>query len=360
MNVNDEFRPMDTDNFKRIDGEIRSAPFSLFRPSDWNGDLVLLVHGSLPEIFEGLAHGLMTEGFGIGFATYTGGEGKALKTITLNTQIVQDRFTSDFEKPDRTYLYGFSRGAATVTKLVETAPVRYDGVLTVCGGNGGSQLAWEHFFTARVLFDYYFPGVLPGDALHVPNPPHYMEEFEAEVAPEIAAAIAADPAAAREMAAVDQYHLEYEDFDELAKGIVQSLAVHTFGVNDLLAAAGGNPFDNRAIVYTGTADDDALNAGVARLRADPQATAYLNAWYEPNGTIDGTPILVVHTTRDPMVPEQLHNDKYQALVERTGNGPFFVRRRVDRFGHCTFTPGELADHFTDLVTWAENGVRPGS
>jgi hypothetical protein len=38
----------------------------------------------------------------------------------------------------------------------------------------------------------------------------------------------------------------------------------------------------------------------------------------------------------------------QRSVSGTGNG----------YGHCTFTPSELATAFLDLVLWAEHGVKP--
>ena len=243
-----------------------------------------------------------------------------------------------------------------MTNLLETSPERYDGVLSVCGGNGGSQLAWDYFFTARVLFDYFFPDLLPGDPLSMPalDP----DSFFNDVAPDIVEAILMNPAAAQEMAAVDQYNLQYNDFDELANGIAQSLVVHSIGANDMIIFANGNPFDNTQTVYTGTNDDTALNAGIVRLGADPQARQKLHVWHEPNGSIGGTPVLVLHTSRDPFVPELATNDRYEALVQSTGNADFLVRRVVDRFGHCDFSNEELASHFSDLVTWVETGVRP--
>jgi hypothetical protein len=170
----------------------------------------------------------------------------------------------------------------------------------------------------------------------------------------------ANPEPAYQMAGVEQYDLRYDGFDELVSGIVQSLAVHTIGVNHLLQAAQGNPFDNTDTVYSGIVHDEALNAGVARLSADPQARAYLRVWYEPDGTIAETPILLLHTTRDPSVPEQRNNDKYASLVQGTGNGEFLVRRTVARFGHCTFSGPELLGiHFPALVSWVESGEPPG-
>jgi hypothetical protein len=349
--------------FTRIDGEIRGYPYSLFRPNNWNGDLVLLVHGSLPEFydfhFEKLAPELAAQGFGVGFTSMgqeTGsGEGAALKEVTLNTRLVQAQFTAQFEAPNRTYLYGFSRGATNITQLLETSPVHYDGVFSVCGGNGGAQVAWNYFLNARVLFDYYFPAVIPGDPLN--STVSDLDGFFMLV-PDIIAAIVTNPNAAIEMAGVDQYALVYSDFNELIGGIVESLAIPITSVNALIHDIGGNPFDNTGTTYTGSSNDAALNAGVARFTADQRATNYLRTWGKPNGSIGGTPYLVLHTSGDSIVHERFHNDYYQSLVQSTGNIDYFLRRVVDRTGHCTFSNEELAAHFSDLVNWVETGVKP--
>lgn len=344
----------------RIDGEIAGHEYSLLRPESWNGDLVLLVHGSIPNDFEALAPGLTAQGFGVAFVTLTAsvgdGDEDAYRIVTIATRQVQSQFTSHFGQPRKTYLFGFSRGAHNMTRLLETSSGRYDGMLSICGGNGGTQQQLDYFFNARILFDYYFPGVLPGSPLEMPDLD--LNGFFMNVAPLIIGAIAQNPVAAMEMAAVDQYELEYNDFGELISGIVQSLVIHSLTVNGTLEAARGNPFDNTAVLYTGTSNDAALNAGIARLAAHPQARQYANNWYEPNGSTGGTPAILLHTSRDPIVPEPLNNDKYEALVHASGNGDYLLRRVVDRFGHCTLTPQEIFGSFADLVIWAESGIRP--
>jgi hypothetical protein len=60
-------------------------------------------------------------------------------------------------------------------------------------------------------------------------------------------------------------------------------------------------FDNRSTVYTGSSNDAALNAGVARYAASPEARAYLRQWYEPNGKLR-VPMLTLHAERDPSSP----------------------------------------------------------
>lgn len=343
----------------RIDGEIAGTAYTLVRPEPWNGDLVLLVHGSIPAEFELLAPGFTAQGYGVAFVTLTdsvgNGDGDAFRQVTLATKEVQAKFTSRFGRPNRTYLFGFSRGAHNMTRLVETSSARYDGMLSICGGNGGTQQQLDYFFTARVLFDYYFPGVLPGSPLAMPT--LSLKDFE-DLAPLIAGAVIGDLGAAMEMAAVDQFGLQYDNIGELIEGIVQSLAIHSVSVNGLLDAARGNPFDNSLVNYTGTSDDAALNAGIERLIADPQARAYAATWYEPSGSIGGTPVILLHTSRDPIVPDAGNNDKYQGLVEASGNSDFLLRRTVDRFGHCTLSPQEIFGSFADLVAWVETGMRP--
>lgn len=344
----------------RIDGDIAGMAWSLMRPQNWNGDLVLLVHGSIPNDFEALAPGFTAQGFGVAFVTLTpvlgAGDGDALRAVTTGTRQVQAQFTSHFGQPDRTYLLGFSRGGENMTRLVETSPARYAGVLSICGANGGRQRQHDYFVTARILFDYYYPGVLPGSPLAMPDLD--ISAFLLSVAPLVINAVLQDPLAAIEMASVDQYALDYADFGELVSGIMQSLIVHSVTTNSTLAAMHGNPFDNSAIEYTGTSDDDALNAGIARLAADPQARNYVAAWSDPNGSINGTPVMLLHTSRDPIVPAARNNDLYESLVNASGNGEFLLRRTVDRFGHCTVTPAEIFGSFADLVIWAETGSRP--
>jgi pimeloyl-ACP methyl ester carboxylesterase len=344
----------------RIDDEIAGTAYTLMRPENWNGDLVLLVHGSIPNDFEALAPGFTAQGFGVAFVTLAPfvGEGDigATKAATIGTKQVHAKFTSRFGRPDKVYLFGFSRGAEAMTRLVETSSARYDGMLSICGANGGTPGQSDYFFTARVLFDHYFPGVLPGSPTAMPDID--LGQYLFAIAPTVVDAVMQNPIAAMEMAAVDQLDLQYNDFGELINGIVQSLLIHTVTANDVVEAARGNPFDNSLVQYTGTNDDATLNANVARLIADPQSRRYQENWYEPNGSSGGTPVILLHTSRDPIVPGPLNNDKYESLMTASGNSDFLLRRTVDRFGHCTFGPEEIFGNFGDLVFWAETGIKP--
>jgi hypothetical protein len=45
-------------------------------------------------------------------------------------------------------------------------------------------------------------------------------------------------------------------------------------------------------------------------------------------------------------------------VAAAGASDFLVQREIDRYGHLTFTSGELAQAFNDLVLWVEFGLKP--
>lgn len=358
--ANSSLQKTNETGYLRIDEAIRGVEYSMIRPENWNGDLVLLVHGSIPEVSEFLANALANMGFGvagvgIGSTTVKRGinEASALKDVTVVTRLIQEKF-SVLGKPERTYLLSFSRGAHNATRLLEKSSPQYDGYLSVCGGNGGAQMAWDHFFTSRILFDHFFPGVLPGTPLEVPRITE--EQFANNIIPQIVRAVTGNPAKALEMGNVDQYHVNFSSFDELVVSIVASLQTHTIGVNDLIETAGGNPFDNTNTKYTGSPDDAALNTAIERLKADRRAREFLKSWYEPSGKTGGTPLIILHTSRDPSVPEKLHNDKYESLLIKNGNGASYVRKIVDRFGHCAFSANEIFSNLNDLRVWAETGV----
>jgi hypothetical protein len=60
---------------------------------------------------------------------------------------------------------------------------------------------------------------------------------------------------------------------------------NTFVIEDLRLESGRNPFDNRTLVYNGTANDALLNQRVHRYAADPEAYRFLANWCSPSGNL---------------------------------------------------------------------------
>jgi pimeloyl-ACP methyl ester carboxylesterase len=248
-------------------------------------------------------------------------------------------------------------GGAVVLQLAEQNPELFDGVLTECGLIMGVRRQIEHRFDTRVLFDYFFPDVIPGSAVQFPA----GVDFATQVRPQVIAAILANPAAAIELAAVDQVELQYNTFAELVQTLVTSFTFSTawWWTGDLYAAVNGEAFyDNTETRYTGSADDPLLNLGVRRYPAHPSALDELSRWYTPTGRLS-VPVVNLQTRRDPQVPLKFLSE-FADLVDEAGSSQLLLQRTVDRYGHCTFTLPEEIAAINDLATWVRSGVRPAT
>jgi pimeloyl-ACP methyl ester carboxylesterase len=347
------------------------ALYALHVPAEWNGDLILFLHGYTPTAWpvalpdadpiwgsryaairdSALAHGYA-------FAWSSNSEnGLAIKDAAIRTRQLKGLFVAKFGRPQHTYLWGFSMGGAGALHLAEQNPALFDGVLAECGVALGFGPIIDQRFNLRVLFDYFHPGVIPGPATAFPADVDW-----ATIQPGVIAAILANPAAAIELAAVDQVRLEYNnDFSELVQHIVTSLTFSSawWWTGDIWARTNGHPFfDNETLWYTGSSDDAALNAGVARFTAHPSAVNAIAHWYSPSGRL-GVPVLMIHTQRDQQVPVR-HVLTFADLAAVAGSADLLVQRIEDRFGHCVFEASEEVAAMEDLARWVRTGVRPGT
>ncbi len=329
----------------------------------WNGDVVYFAHGyrdpswpismqlELAQIgpFRDL---LLDLGYGFALSTYSS-YGFSVKEGARQTHQLRGLFTSQFGKPNRSYIAGGSMGGVIAVALAEKYPAQYDGAFPFCGVVGGSTMAWEYVYGTRTIFDYYYPDVLPGDALDIPE----GLDFGSQVVPAVIGAVTLNPLGLAELAGVKQLDIVYLDFGELMGTLLNRLYFHTVGGNEGIDRAHGHsPFGNMDTYYVGSWDDRALNDGVDRFESPPDARNHLSHHYKPTGRLR-IPVLTLHTTRDPAVP-MAHEDAFEDIVESAGSGEWLVRQHVERYGHCTFTPGEMEAAFMDLVDWVENGVVP--
>lgn len=332
-------------------GEINGAQFRIDIPENWNGGLVLYCHGynQRPGKFDNkpanpLAKVFLDRGYAIAQSGYAGG-GWAIEEAMVDTDGLRRYFTTKYGKPKETWVTGHSMGGFLTMAFLERFPALFEGGLALCG-----PLAPPAWFMARglfdgmVVFDYYFPGVLPDPSRVV------VEGDNRTVGEKIGKALASNP----EKAAVFRriYHFKS---DRDAAGI---LSFGVFMAKELQERTGGNPFDNRDIVYTGSPEDEALNDGVKRYTADPKAAAYLKTFYTPTGKLE-KPMLAIHTVYDPLVPAWMPNH-YRTLAELSGSSGHFAQQYVKRDGHCTMNPPEIAKGFDELRDWVKTGQRPSS
>lgn len=332
-------------------GDINGAKFRIDMPANWNGGLVMYCHGYNPKpgVFDEksnpLANVFLDQGYAVAQSGYAAG-GWAIQEAAVDTESLRRYFVKKYGKPKETYITGHSMGGFLTMNLIEQNPSVYDAAMPMCGPLAPPmQFIARGAFDSRVLFDYYFPGALPG-------PLGIAADFQNS--PDLAKKIEAMLDAAPEKAAV----LKRQQGTKSNKDLAGVLTFLTYMIKEMQERAGGNPFDNRNIIYSNTDDDNTVNAGVKRYTADPKAVEYLRTFYTPTGKI-ARPVLAIHTSYDPLVPVSVPNI-YQTLVDGAGTSNLFVQQYVKHDGHCRILPEEVKKGFSQLREWKSSGVRPKS
>ena len=348
-----------------VDGQFGpGALYRIVRPANWNGRLVLYAHGfvsrsepvALPSEADLIINLLTPQGFAVAFTSFSE-NGWAVKDGAQRTHQLLGIFTSKFGPPTGVYIAGASLGGLITIKLVEQYPTAFIGALPACSVAGGTRQQYDYLGNTRALFDFFYPGVLPGNAGSV-SPD--TDVTNAIVLPAIAA-MQSNPTGAFAIAAIDQTPVPFADPPELLQSITTALAGNATSYSDLVPELHGKPyFDNQNVSYTSGALPPpllaAINANVGRFDAAPSALNYLNQYYKPSGALQ-IPMLMLSTSRDPVVPG-FNQISYRNVVAAAGHSDLLVQREINRYGHCVFTPEELGTAFTDLVGWVEFGVKP--
>ena len=357
-------------SFTTITGQI--GPGALYRidlPAavPWNGELVVFAQGigdpadaiALPAPGALLRDALMNQGFALIYTSRSVNGYGAVKDGMQRTHQLRGVFTSLVGEPTRVYLLGRSLGGLISVMLAEMFPTQYDGVVSGCGLLGGGAKELSYVGDARILFDYFFPGVIPGtaldppdDVIFLPGNPVYDKVLEALL---------------NGFAAPGQPTLQFAHTANLqaatpAEIVSAGMSVIGFGLrqlNDLLEVIHGHiPYDNTQTIYVGSEypyNDTALNAGVARFTGDPSALEYMAHYYTPTGDLH-IPIITLHKTLDPLVPI-FHETSYAEAVLGAGASQYLLQRTVNGFGHCGFPNDELRA-FSALVQWVHTGLKP--
>ena len=342
-----------------------NSVYALMLPKNWNGDVVFYAHGfrdvaepvTLPTA-DGIGEfrdALGAVGIAFAYSSFDR-NGYALKNGMQRTHQLRGLFTSRFGPPKRSYLAGHSLGGGVVLGLAEKYGTQYAGVLAMCGIVGGTEPQVNYVANVRVLFDFFYPGVLPGNAVSVPE----NIELNNDVILPALAGMQQNPSGVFAISQIDQTPLPFASPAELVESAVRALGFHARGIDNFLDLTHGHiPFDNAGTFYSGALPEPlllAVNAGVDRYTGDPAGENYEDQYLTPTGELD-IPVLTLHTSRDPVVPG-FHETLYQEVVTAAGHSDLLLQRTYDRYGHCGFATEEMVEALTDLVSWAKTGVKP--
>jgi hypothetical protein len=342
------------------------AQYMIWMPetSCWNGDMVIFAHGYVAPgqpiavpldqlVIDGVSLPATFNELGYGFAASSYSKnGLAIVQGFDDTEDLAQNVLKDLKiYPHRTYLIGASEGGLVTVLSAEQLPHVYNGAGAACGPIGSFQDQINYFGDFRVIFDYFFPGVLPGTPIDIP--PNLITDWTSNNSQSIqmvTAALAAHPSAAAQLISVMKAAVT-SDPATVAETVIDALWYNVVATNDAQATLGPvkpvQPYDNHNRIYTGSANDFLLNLKVERFTADPAALAAVAASYETSGKLSMN-LVTLHTTLDPVVP-YWQEPLYTAKTLLAGTAFERVNLPVTAYGHCAFTAFDLLGAFALIV-----------
>lgn len=348
------------------------AHYLIAMPEKWSGVLVLHAHGGptlgppRPErALEDLKRWNIWVRAGHAFAASTFRQGGVeVRAAAEDTERLRGIFRTHVATPQRTLLHGQSWGANVAAKGAEiyTQGRPYDAVLLTSGVLAGGSRAYDFRIDLRVVYQYYcrnhprpdepdYPlwmGLPAGATMSSQQLAQRTREClgigvpAAQRTPEQAKKLATIAKVIRIPESSVQGHLNW------ATGHFQDTVQ--------LRTGGRNPWGNIGVRYTGSDDDAALNAGVARYRADPQAVARMVADTDLQGRIP-VPVLTVHAIDDPTAFVEMQS-AFRETMQRGGSGDRLVQLYTGHNEHSYLADPVYLTLSEGLLGWVERGEKP--
>ncbi|MFC4526307.1 alpha/beta hydrolase [Dyella halodurans] len=323
-------------------GSLDGAPYRIDIPKNWNGDLVVLMHGYEPKGVPRQSPWpqneetpvFLSRGFAVAASAFAS-QGWAVGDALEDSEQLRRLFIKENGKPHRAYLVGFSLGGLEALATLERHGPAYSGALSVCGVNvSAPDIVARGVVTPLVAFDTYFPGVMPD--LANPASPAMIDSGR------IQEALQSDPTKAARL----------EDrLQETSATLPGTLMLNYMLLREIEQRAGGMPVDTMKANYTEFADDADFKHKVRRYKGTPSAMTYL----ADNVTLTGrvaSPVVLQRNAFDQTVPSRF-DTVYPELAKAAGNASkVTVLPRVGE-GHCDFTHEQIGKAFDVLVEKAD-------
>lgn len=352
------------------------AFFWIAIPADWNKVLVVHAHGGPRMSAPGPDDPVqdlerfkvtLTEGYAWAGSSYRRA-GYGVRMAAEDTDRLRQIFWSRFGRPDRTLLHGQSWGANVAAKAAELYAIgidgqaAYDGVVLTNGVLAGGTRAYQFRADLRAVYQYYCRNH-PG-AAEAPYPvwqglPVDAEMTRVDVARRVEACtgvnVAADQRSSAQTAALRNI-LAVAGIRE--DQLVAHMTWATVVFQDIVwrMLQGGNPFSNVGTRYKGSDDDEALNDGVERFTAAPEAVARLAYDSDLSGLIVA-PTLTLHAKFDPTA-FVWHEAAYRDVIARAGRSDLLVQMFTEEDSHSQLSTAEYAAVFAAMTRWVSTGERP--
>ena len=349
-------------------------------PAQWNRVLVMHAHGGPETGVPTLERGaedlkrwsvMVKAGYAWAGSTYRRG-GYGVTMAAEDTERLRKIFIARFGQPRRIILHGQSYGGGVAAKGAElygpvaaatsgTRPA-YDGALLTSGVLGGGGNAYEFRLDLRVVYQYVCHNHPRPDEAQYPlwmGLPLDATMHRADLAARVKECTGVGlPAAQR----TPQQAANLKTILSVVKVPERTLLSHlqwaTWLFQDLTQKRLGarNPFGNAKVAYSGSDDDAALNAGVLRYAADPQAIGALADDSRPTGRLR-LPVLTLHAIHDPTAFVELEST-YRDIVDSAGASQWLVQTFADEAQHSYLSDAEYPALMTALLDWIDKGDKP--
>jgi len=319
-------------------GALDGVPYRIDIPKNWNGNLVVLMHGYEPKGVPRQNPWPQTEeapiflsrGYAVAASAFAS-QGWAVGDALKDSEKLRQFFIKENRTPQHAYVVGFSLGGLETLATMERYGSKYSGALSMCGVNASApDIVARGVVTPLVAFDVYFPGVLPD--LADPASPAMVDQERIENA------LKSNPASATRL---------QERLQETSASLPGSLMLDYLVLHEIVQRAGGMPVDTTKTNYTEFADDAAFNKKVRRYQGTPAAMAYLASNVTLTGKI-AAPVVLQRNAFDPTVPSRFGN-VYPELAKAAGNASKVTVLPPVGEGHCAFTQEEIGKAFDVLV-----------
>jgi len=356
--------------------DANGAWYVIAMPANWNRRLVVHAHGGprtgTPEAADPLEDldrfaVMVRAGYAWIGSTYRRG-GYGVRMAAEDTDNSRQVFWAQFGRPERTILHGQSWGGNVAAKAAELYALdiegrrNYDGVLMTNGLLFGGTRAYGFRADLRAVYNYYCRNHPGPDEVSYPvwqGLPLDSDLSRADLRRRVEACTGIDRPAARRTPEQASRLKDILAVTGVAEAqLVSHLSWATFLFQDLVQRrlGGRNPFDNSQTVYAGSSDDAALNAGVERFTADPQAVAQLAYDADLSGLIV-LPTVTMHALHDPTVSFAAEA-AYARTVEQAGRGHLLVQVATDEADHSRLTDAGYITSLKALEAWIDTGIAP--
>jgi hypothetical protein len=354
----------------------RGAYYWLVRPKNWNGVLVVHAHGG-PSLnaprpttpisdLERFAV-VVKEGFAWAGSAYRR-SGYGMTMAAEDTESVRRIFIAKLGAPRRTLIHGQSWGGGVAARTIELfdgasdGKPRYDAALLTSGVLAGNTHAYLYRIDLLAVYRYYCRNLpragepdfpvwmgLPADS-RMTN-----KELEARINECTGVGLPRDQRTA----------LQQRNLDDIVRVIriperilVRQMDYAVFMWQDIVhkRLGGRNPWSNARVRYEGSSDDEALNKGVPRFEADPEAARRFAADGDMTG-MGSIPILTIQAIDDPIIFVE-QQSAYKATLEAAGTADRLVQTFTREKEHSYLSTPEYAALLQALMAWVDDKRKP--